>query len=135
MNRNDELTYLGNRQEKIARSLIDRHNALSESQYGKYFARKLNLPLLQRRPQEWKELQLGVVHHFHGSRLQNKVGATQGFMAGGQQEDKASSSVVGGATSVDKASKKRKHKTNDETAVIDDLFADVTEKKSKKSKV
>ena len=133
MNRNDELTYLGNRQEKIARSLIDRHNALSESQYGKYFARKLNLPLLQRRPQEWKELQLGVVHHFHGSRLQDKGGAAQGFMTG-RQEGKTSSVTESEAMSADKSSKKRKLKTDDETAVIDSLFADVTEKKSKKSK-
>lgn len=32
------------------------------------------------------------------------------------------------------SSRKRKNKTDDETAVIDDLFADVTEKKSKKVK-
>jgi nucleolar protein 9 len=109
--------------------LIDQHNTLSESQYGKYFARKLNLPLLQRRPQEWKELQLGVVHHFHGSRLQDKGGATQGFMASRQQDDKTSSAV-----SSEKPSKKRKQKADDETAVIDDLFADVTEKKVKRLK-
>lgn len=125
------LRVLAKSQEKIARSLIDQHNALSESQYGKYFAKKLNLPMLQRRPQEWKELQLGVVHHFHGSRLQDRGGATQGFMAGLQQGDKTGPNVAGEA---EKSSKKRKHKANDETAVIDDLFADVTEKKSKKSK-
>lgn len=119
-------------QEKIARSLIDHHNTLSQSQYGKYFARKLNLPLLQRRPAEWKELQLGVVHHFLGSRLPDKAGSSanpQGFMGGHSQQDGKA-----GDAEAKKSSKKRKNKMDDETAVIDDLFADVTEKKSKKVK-
>jgi len=47
-------TYL---KEKIARSLIIHEQLLTSSYYGKYFARNLNLYLLQRRPDEWKTMQ------------------------------------------------------------------------------
>ncbi|KAF9224354.1 ARM repeat-containing protein [Gyrodon lividus] len=43
--------------EKIARSLIPYEQFLAASFYGKFFARNLNLYLLQRRPDEWKTLQ------------------------------------------------------------------------------
>lgn len=44
-------------QEKIAKSLITQEQALAASYYGKFFARNLNLYLLQRRPQDWRDLQ------------------------------------------------------------------------------
>jgi nucleolar protein 9 len=44
-------------QEKIARSLISQEQFLAASYYGKFFARHLNLYLLQRRPDEWRTLQ------------------------------------------------------------------------------
>ncbi|KAK7061362.1 armadillo-type protein [Favolaschia claudopus] len=47
-------TYL---KEKIARSLISQEQFLAASYYGKFFARNLNLYLLQRRPDEWRALQ------------------------------------------------------------------------------
>ncbi|KAK7471121.1 Nucleolar protein 9 [Stygiomarasmius scandens] len=47
-------TYL---KEKIGRSLIPHEQALAASYYGKFFSRNLNLYLLQRRPDEWKNLQ------------------------------------------------------------------------------
>ncbi|KAI9575034.1 armadillo-type protein [Boletus coccyginus] len=43
--------------EKIARSLIPFEQSLAASFYGKFFARNLNLYLLQRRPEEWRTLQ------------------------------------------------------------------------------
>ncbi|KAI0313257.1 armadillo-type protein [Amylostereum chailletii] len=43
--------------EKIARSLVTQEAFLSGSYYGKFFARNLNLYLLQRRPDEWRNLQ------------------------------------------------------------------------------
>ncbi|KII96011.1 hypothetical protein PLICRDRAFT_34962 [Plicaturopsis crispa FD-325 SS-3] len=43
--------------EKIARSLIPFESFLAGSYYGKFFARGLNLYLLQKRPDEWKALQ------------------------------------------------------------------------------
>ncbi|KAF8816519.1 ARM repeat-containing protein [Phlegmacium glaucopus] len=47
-------TYL---KEKIARSLITKEQVLAASYFGKFFARNLNLHLLQRRPEEWRNLQ------------------------------------------------------------------------------
>ena len=44
-------------QEKIARSLIPHDQTLAASFYGKFFARNLNLYLLQRRPEEWRNAQ------------------------------------------------------------------------------
>ncbi|KIM29464.1 hypothetical protein M408DRAFT_328726 [Serendipita vermifera MAFF 305830] len=46
--------------EKIARSLIAHQQFLTASYYGKFFSRKLQLSLLQRRPDEWKKLQTNV---------------------------------------------------------------------------
>jgi nucleolar protein 9 len=37
--------------------LTEQEQFLAGSQYGKYFARRVNLPLLKRRPDEWKNLQ------------------------------------------------------------------------------
>ncbi|KAF5357660.1 hypothetical protein D9758_007464 [Tetrapyrgos nigripes] len=47
-------TYL---KEKIGQSLIPYEQALAGSYYGKFFSRNLNLYLLLRRPEEWKNLQ------------------------------------------------------------------------------
>ncbi|EDR04892.1 uncharacterized protein LACBIDRAFT_303745 [Laccaria bicolor S238N-H82] len=47
-------TYL---KEKIAKSLISHDQTLAASFYGKFFARNLNLYLLQRRPEEWRNTQ------------------------------------------------------------------------------
>ncbi|KAI0052589.1 ARM repeat-containing protein [Auriscalpium vulgare] len=43
--------------EKIGRSLIAHETDLAGSFYGKFFARNLNLHLLQRRPEDWRNLQ------------------------------------------------------------------------------
>lgn len=43
--------------EKIARSLFAHEQFLAGSFYGKFFARNLNLYLLQRKPEDWKNLQ------------------------------------------------------------------------------
>jgi nucleolar protein 9 len=44
-------------QEKIASSLVAHEQFLAASYFGKFFARNINLYLLQRRPDEWRELQ------------------------------------------------------------------------------
>ncbi|EJU06458.1 ARM repeat-containing protein [Dacryopinax primogenitus] len=43
--------------EKIARSLIKHETFLAASHYGRFFARKLRLTLLQRKPEDWKAAQ------------------------------------------------------------------------------
>jgi nucleolar protein 9 len=47
-------------QEKIARSLVPHEHTLLGSEYGRYFARKLQLHVLRRRPDEWKEIMSGT---------------------------------------------------------------------------
>lgn len=42
---------------KIARSVVPHEHFLAGSMYGKYFARKLNLHLLQRKPDQWRDQQ------------------------------------------------------------------------------
>ncbi|CAK5281828.1 unnamed protein product [Mycena citricolor] len=49
-------TYL---KEKIARSMIPEERFLAASHFGKFFARNLNLYLLQRRPDDWRNMQSG----------------------------------------------------------------------------
>lgn len=44
-------------QEKIARSLIPHERILVASYYGKFFARNLNLYLLRKDPEQWKNTQ------------------------------------------------------------------------------
>ncbi|RPD62032.1 ARM repeat-containing protein [Lentinus tigrinus ALCF2SS1-7] len=43
--------------EKIARSLVPHEHTLAGSFYGKFFARNLNLHVLQRDPERWKSMQ------------------------------------------------------------------------------
>jgi nucleolar protein 9 len=44
-------------QEKIAKSLAPFEISLAESQYGRFFGRKLNLNFYKRKPQEWRRAQ------------------------------------------------------------------------------
>ncbi|KAF7978355.1 hypothetical protein HWV62_1005 [Athelia sp. TMB] len=44
--------------EKIAKSLFAQEQFLAGSFYGKFFARNLNLYLLQRKPEDWKNMQI-----------------------------------------------------------------------------
>ncbi|KAI6128416.1 armadillo-type protein [Pisolithus croceorrhizus] len=43
--------------EKIVRSIMPQEQNLAASYYGKFFARNLNIHLLKRRPDEWRQLQ------------------------------------------------------------------------------
>ncbi|WVN85380.1 uncharacterized protein L203_100525 [Cryptococcus depauperatus CBS 7841] len=54
----------GYMKEKIARSLVPYVTELGGSQYGKYFLRRADIVLLDRRPEEWREKILSVKHHF-----------------------------------------------------------------------
>lgn len=94
--------------EKIARSLIPHEQLLAGSYYGKFFARNLNLYLLQRRPTEWKELQA------------SRKAATQLDTTTKKVESKATSSKIG--------SGKRKRSEHE----IDTLFDSALGKKTKK---
>ncbi|GMK58968.1 hypothetical protein CspeluHIS016_0604100 [Cutaneotrichosporon spelunceum] len=100
--------------EKIARSLIPHATELGNGQYGRFFARKLDLHLLQRRPDEWRESVLGVRHHF------------------AHQKDEAVP-VPPEPQVEESAERKRSKERKRERDEIDDLFAAV-EKRKRKSK-
>ncbi|KZT26897.1 ARM repeat-containing protein [Neolentinus lepideus HHB14362 ss-1] len=60
--------------DKLARSLIPQERLLAASYYGKFFWRNLRLPLLQRKPEEWKVLQAGKPQGVAaGAYIQSKI--------------------------------------------------------------
>lgn len=63
--------------EKIARSLIPNATQLAADAYGRFMAKKLELHLLQRRPDEWREKQLGLKHHFAHQKEARQAQETQ----------------------------------------------------------
>lgn len=101
-------------QEKIARSLIPHATSLASSPFGRFFASKLKLHLLIRRPNEWKQEVIGVKHHF-AHQFEAQRAAAKPARVGEDGE--------GG---------KIKRKVDGEEDEIDTLFAEV--KKSKKVK-
>ncbi|KAH7916121.1 armadillo-type protein [Hygrophoropsis aurantiaca] len=113
--------------EKIARSLIPYEQFLAASYYGKYFARNLNLYLLQRRPQDWKDMQ-----------SENKANMAQTtsetITTPGQLPDKLEEPLNTPQALVDspKKHKKRKAQPHDE---IDVVFDAALGKKTKKANV
>lgn len=124
------------KQEKIARSLLPQTIALGNSEFGRFFYKKLNLPLLERRANEWRELQLKVVHHSRGSQLNKEKFAKSsngnGFLPG--------TPAAPGQDGEEKLKKRKREdgesKGDAEGAVIDELFAPmIKSKKSKKSAV
>ncbi|THU83938.1 hypothetical protein K435DRAFT_765540 [Dendrothele bispora CBS 962.96] len=107
-------TYL---KEKIGRSLIPHEQALAASYYGKFFSRNLNLYLLRRRPDEWKDLQSSK------RSLDQEQAATTTTPATLPIEEKSSSQM---------SNKKRKREKaiKDE---IDEVFDTLPTKKTKNS--
>ncbi|KZP05871.1 ARM repeat-containing protein [Athelia psychrophila] len=81
--------------EKIAKSMFSQEQFLAGSFYGKFFARHLNLYLLQRKPEEWRNLQ-----------IQNK--AAQALKAAPTPSTTTEPSTEPTPTSDEKSKKKRK---------------------------
>ena len=98
--------------------------ALANSQFGRFYANKLKLHLLQRRPDEWKQEVIGVRHHF--AHQKDAVAAP----AAAQVSVPASADANGPEGEV----KKEKRKTREDKDEIDSLFAGAEKKKSKKRK-
>lgn len=103
--------------EKIAKSLIPHATALGSSQYGRFFARKLDLHLLQRRPDEWRESVLGVRHHFAHQKDEVPAPVPEAQVEAETAEER-------------KRRRKEKKRERDE---IDDVFAAVEKKRKRKS--
>lgn len=96
-------------QEKIARSLIPFVTELGGSQYGKFFIRRADIVLLNRRPDEWREKVLSVRHHF------------------AHQKEASTTPFVG---SKDDITKRKKEK--DENDEIDRLFDSMDKRKKRR---
>ncbi|WVR05940.1 hypothetical protein IAU60_002966 [Kwoniella sp. DSM 27419] len=105
----------GYMKEKIAKTLIPHQIALGQSQYAKYFIRRAEISLLDRRPAEWREKIVGVKHHFAHQQAP-------------KAEPMHSWEVQSGDAEVE--GKKRKEKVVDE---IDELFAGVEKKRKTKA--
>ncbi|KAF9531020.1 armadillo-type protein [Crepidotus variabilis] len=102
--------------EKIARSLLSNEQDLAASFYGKFFARNLNLHLLQRRPEEWRNIQSS-----RANAQRPKV----------RQTLKASTSKARAENSAETTSTKRKRKRPEDE--IDALFDGAFGKRVKKA--
>ncbi|KAI0786442.1 armadillo-type protein [Abortiporus biennis] len=106
--------------EKIARSLIPEEHTLAGSFYGKFFARKLNLHLLKRDVEAWKNAQISAKASSTG-----QVGSTPTVVA--KVPPQASAPTT---ESTVESKRKRKHPAEDE---IDQLFDTAIGKKVKRA--
>ena len=108
-------------QEKIARSLVRHERDLAASFYGKFFARRLNIHLLLRDPEQWKNLQINVRSSAQPQAMQESrpVSTAQSHTATPDPQNAPA-----------KLSKKRKARVEDE---IDQLFEEKLGKKVKKA--
>ena len=107
--------------EKIARSLFVHEQTLAASYFGRFFAKNLNLYLLKKDPEKWKEAQvqaanLGKNATRKAAAPQSKGSPAQTSEALEQQEPKP-------------RKRKREAKAEDE---IDSVFASALGKKAKK---
>jgi len=118
--------------EKIARSLIPHATILGNDRYGRYVVRKMELHLLQRRPDEWREAMIGVKHHFAHEKEQQQT-EVKGVEAEAKKEGKGAEGET-----AEEAEKRRKKEKKDrkrkerERDAIDDVFE--MAKKAKKER-
>lgn len=138
--------------EKIAKSLIPQAFALGNSQYGRFFAKRLDLHLLQRRPDEWREKQIQVVHHWKIQDAAREALEAQQHGQGKaptatQPQVKTEAPHTAALEFSDKKEEKKKRKRSSEEDVvaggdaaakpnqeIDELFAPVLKDKKQKKK-
>lgn len=113
--------YSSIQKEKVARSLIPFESQLAGSFYGKFFVRNLNLYMLQRRPDEWRNVQ--TQRRQQALQQQQQIKETPSTAP----QEVASTSTV--AAVVESKSRKRS-KPSDE---IEELFDKTLGKKIKKA--
>lgn len=119
-------------QEKIARSLVRHESDLAASFYGKFFARRLNIYLLQRDPEQWKNLQVNNRSTSNAptpAMTPARVASPMPPTKSAAQSAKATPELSR-SQEAEKQSKKRKSRTEDE---IDQLFEEKLGKKVKKA--
>jgi len=100
--------------EKIARSLIPQEHFLVASYYGKFFARNLNLHLLQKRPQEWKDAQArkkATLSATHSAKIEESKA----------EETAASSNAVDAPITPERKTKRKRTDAEDEISAVFDI--------------
>lgn len=108
--------------------MIPHEHALAGSFYGKYFARSLNLHLLQRNPEQWKDQQSATKA---APPQPSQPKALSGNVPPTPTTSTQTPAPVEASENVTKGSKKRKHKGDAEDE-IDALFDAKLGKKIKK---
>lgn len=121
--------------EKIARSLFAHEHALAGSRYGKFFARSVNLHLLQRNPDQWRDQQSAAKDNGAGTQpgKQMQMNGTKQPAVPSTAASPAVTSTTPGEP-VDRRDKKRRRKEAPEDE-IDVLFGERLGKKVKKGEL
>ncbi|KAH7103039.1 ARM repeat-containing protein [Auriculariales sp. MPI-PUGE-AT-0066] len=107
-------TYL---KEKVARSLLPHENFLTGSHFGRFFARIINLSLLQRRPDDWRAMQTAKAREATAQNVPQPpvVAANSSQLATKKEERKRKRETAG--DEIDqlfaKGASKKKHKVVD----------------------
>ncbi|PVF92971.1 ARM repeat-containing protein [Serendipita vermifera] len=107
--------------EKIARSLIPHQQSLSASYYGKFFAKRLQLAFLQRKPDEWRAAQ---------ARQGNEKSIVEASSTAAETSRTHNPEVVEDQKKDEKLMRKRKR--DDQKDEIDVLFDTVKENRFSK---
>ncbi|TFY54753.1 hypothetical protein EVJ58_g8672 [Rhodofomes roseus] len=122
----------GYMKEKIARSLMPHEHFLAGSFYGKFFARVLNLQLLKRDPDRWKDAQTSAGASTSATAppaVQPAKGMLKADVDTQSKQEPVADAIIG-----DEKSKKRKRKAQKEDE-IDALFESTLGRKVKKSEL
>jgi len=120
-------TYL---KEKIARSLIPHDKGLAASYYGRFFARNLNLQLLQRCPDEWRTMQ---IERKKQKDAQAKMTAATPAPLADSKEEKEKDGGSPSKQTVKDEKKTKKRKRQSSKGEIDSLFDSTIGKKVKRA--
>ncbi|KAF6741754.1 armadillo-type protein [Ephemerocybe angulata] len=125
-------TYL---REKVARSLIPYESQLAGSFYGKFFVRNLNLYMLQRKPDEWRNVQSQRRQQFLQEQKEQQAGS--GYTAPPkpqpqqpQQQQQRAITATHDANSKEPPVSRKRPKPSDE---IEELFDKTLGKRVKKA--
>ncbi|EPT01842.1 hypothetical protein FOMPIDRAFT_1161063 [Fomitopsis schrenkii] len=120
----------GYMKEKIARSLMPHEHFLAGSFYGKFFARVLNLQLLKRNPDRWRDVQSGAGGST-GAQPTAAVTASSTSAVKATEERLLVGGTAGGAEDRLNKRKRKSHKEDE----IDELFEATLGRKVKKAEL
>jgi nucleolar protein 9 len=112
--------------EKIARSLIPHATTLGNDKYGRFVIRKMDVHLLQRRPDEWRQNMLGLQHHFAHQKQQQAPAAAAPATAPATEAEKTDDAEE----TKEERKRRKKEKRAREHDAIDDVFAEAKKRRA-----